>query len=209
MASTRGRQQLEQDQKLRANIERQYKEKLGEEAYYRDYDNLSMQIELEIQKNKWQDGVLPRKYILQLPWIYAHSFLFSLDSLGKFLDVLAKDEKLSKVVRTIRDDFYTALPPLKEIRNSATHREDRSRGLDRNSERLKLQPVNTPTIHMSNDSTALMLGTLNGNKLGYTINNGSFQEIEISQTTLIIAHKSLQKLIDSFKWEGPRRFTPQ
>jgi hypothetical protein len=97
---------------------------------------------------------------------------------------------------------------LKEIRHSALHLEDRSRGLYYN-QKLELKPFNTQTFHMSDDSTALMLGTLNGNRLVYTVSDGSSQYIEISLTTLNIAHKSLQKLIDSFDWEGWPTFTPQ
>lgn len=205
------RQQWEQDRALRAEIESRYREELGEEVFYKDYASLFRKIDIEMKRKKWQDGSLPRSHKHRLPFIHAHSFLYALDSFGKFLDVIANEEGLPKVVCSIRDGFYTALPSLRKIRNSALHIEDRSRGFGtieqtKKKERMKLQPISNRMLNAPKG--ALVLSNLNGNRLGYTIDDGSFQEIEISPITLNVASEALQKLIDSFAWDGLPQFRP-
>ncbi len=205
------RQQWEQDTALRAKIENRYREELGTEVFYKDYASLIMKIDIEIKREKWQEGFLPRSYEHRLPFIHAHSFLYALDSFGKFLDVIANEEGPPKVVCSIRDGFYSALPSLRKIRNSALHIEDRSRGFGtreqaKKKEKMKLKPINNRLINSAGG--ALVLSALNGNRLGYTIDDGSYQEIEISPITLNVASEALQKLINSFAWNGPPRFTP-
>jgi hypothetical protein len=200
-----------QNRDLHIEIENRYKEELGEEEFYKNYPNIIMKIDMEIKRKKWQEGDLPDSYKHQLPFIHAHSFLYALDTFGKFLDVIADEDGLPEAVRIIRDEFEKALPSLRKIRNSALHIEDRSRGFGtieqaRNKERMKLQPINNRMI--SAPGGALVLSNLNGNKLGYTIDDGSFQEIEISQSTLNLASGSLQNIINSFAWNGPPRITP-
>jgi hypothetical protein len=209
------RQQREQDQALWAKIENQYREELGVEAFNKEYASRIMKIEIEMKRKKWQDGSLPQSYKFRLPFIHAHSFLYALDSFGKFLDVIAdiiaNEDGLPKVVCSIRDGFYTALPSLRKIRNSAQHIENRIRGFGtsgqtKKNEKMKLKPINNRMINAPGG--ALVLSCLNGNRLGYTIDDGSYQEIEISPITLNVAHEALQKLVNSFAWDGPPRFRP-
>lgn len=205
------RQQQEQDRDLRFKIQSRYIEELGEEAFYKDYGRLSMIIDREMNREKWQGGSLPRSYKSRLPFIHAHSFLYALDSFGKFLDVIADENGIPDTVCSIREEFHTALPSLKRIRNSALHIEDRSRGFGsikqtNRKERMKLQPISNRMFNLPHGG--LVLSSLNGNRLGYTIDDGSFQEIEVSQTTLNITNGALQKLINSFDWFGEPKFEP-
>jgi len=205
------RQQWEQDRDLRFEIQSRYIEELGEEAFYKNYDRLIMIIDREMNRKKWQSGSLPRSYQFRLPFIYAHSFLYALDSFGKFLDVIAGEDGIPDTVCSIRDGFYTALPSLSKIRNSALHIEDRIRGFGtieqtKRKEKMKLQPINNRMFKVPHGG--LVLSSLNGNRLGYTIDDGSLQEIEVGKTTLDIASEVLQKLINSFDWCGEPESKP-
>jgi len=184
---------------------------LGVGAFYQNYDGLRLKIDIEMKRGKWQAGSLPRSYKHRLPFIHAHSFLYAIDGFGKFLEVIASEDGLPQAVCSIRDEFDRALPSLRKIRNSALHIEDRSRGFGtavqaRKKEKMKLQPIKNRMIDAPHG--ALMLSNLNGNKLGYTIDDGSYQEIEISPLTLNIAKEALQKLIDTFTWNSPSLHRP-
>jgi hypothetical protein len=205
------KKRFEQEGIGRARIEKRYREEMGDEAFYRDYGNLIMKIDREMKREKWKSGELPESYKHRLQFIHAHSFLYALDSFGKFLDIIADEENITEKVTSIRDEFNNSIPSLRKIRNSALHIEDRSRGFGtqeqaKKKERMKLQPINNRMIKAPKG--ALVLSNLNGNRLGYTIDDGSFQEIEVSIKTLNIAIVALQSVINCFNWQGPQQFKP-
>jgi len=54
----------------------------------------------------------------------------------------------------------------------------------------------------------LMLGNLNGNKYGSTMEDGSFGEVEVSAQSLDLARSAIQTCIDAFTWKPPMHHVP-
>jgi hypothetical protein len=84
----------------------------------------------EVQREEWRNGTLPTRYERALPFLYAKSFLTSLDSITKMLGTLAKFEAVPQGVEKARAQFKTHFPTLKDVRDTIQHGEDRSLGLD-------------------------------------------------------------------------------
>jgi hypothetical protein len=49
---------------------------------------------------------------------------------------------------------------------------------------------------------------LNGNHYGCTTADGEYGEVEVSATTLTIAHETAKAVINAFQWSGPQRHVP-
>jgi len=152
-------------------------------------------------------GNAPRSYLHRLPFIHAHTVLYALDAIDKMLGVLARTSGLPAGITAAQAALRTALPHLTAIRDSAHHLEDRSRGLDRRSAPLPLQPISNQMINAPAGGV-LALANLNGAKLGYTIADGRYAEIEISAVSVASAQASIQQAIDAFSWRGHSRTEP-
>ena len=147
-----------------------------------------------------ETGSAPWVYEHKLPFIHAHSFVFALDSFGKFLDAICEVERISEVVAALRDAFNGRLPMLRKIRNSAAHAEDRTRRYGKPEDKKAGKKMAVEGF--------LGLSNLNGYKLGYTIDDGSYQEIEVSQTNLQLMVDTLNRVLEALPWTGPARVAP-
>lgn len=164
--------------------------------------------DLEARRHEWASGQMPEGYKHRLPFIYSHIVIYALDAIGKIIDSLA-DEIGDRFpgLEAARDGYRTALPYLVSVRNSAHHIEDRGRRTDRRGRPLIPQPMNNGMIN-AQGGDALIISSLNGNRMGYTSDDGSFQELEISVTSVTLAQTAIQQVIDSLPWRGPARSTP-
>ncbi len=54
----------------------------------------------------------------------------------------------------------------------------------------------------------LILGSLNGNKYGSTMENGFYGEVEVSVQSLELARMAIQTCIDAFSWKPPKHHVP-
>lgn len=188
-----------QDAAIRHEIDEKLKEELGD-AYYQDYDNTRLESDRWVRRRKMELGIVPRAYVHKIPFIHAHSFVFAVDSLGKFLDELTKYEQVPAEIVTHQEKFNELLPSVRKIRNSAQHIEDRSRGFGswkdkRDGKKMKVNGF-------------LGLSNLEGNQLCYTIDDGSYQKIEISASTFKVIVEIMNNLLQSFKWKGPASIEP-
>lgn len=109
-------------------------------------------------------------------------------------------------VASASESFATALPSVVEIRNSAHHVEDRARSKGRNDKPLTLQPIDNNMIKSAGG--ALVLSALNNNRLGYTLGDGYYDEVEISESSVNAAREAVQAVLDALNWRGPQRFIP-
>jgi len=144
-------------------------------------------------KERLESDILPVKYVNKELHIHANTFLFSVSKFSSVLFTLNNDYELNEDIESAFKSFNSSIPDVYRIRNSAQHMNDRVRGLGRNNEKLK---------------TGIYLDNLSGNKLGYTVDDGSISHIEISLKTLKILENSLQTVINSFEWSGPLQFSP-
>ena len=81
-----------------------------------------------------------------------------------------------------RDAYVSALPGLKRFCDSIEHAEDRLRGRNKRGDPLVIAPLNTPVIYAPQG--ALMAGTLHGRLFGWTAEDGTFAEVEVSDATV-------------------------
>jgi hypothetical protein len=155
---------------------------------------------------------LPGQYQSKLSFLYAHEFLYALDTIDKIMATLENIDKMPNIPTLARDnitrarlDFNNKLPGVNPVRNSAHHVEDRVRGKKTREQDIVLQPVQTPEIAAVGG--ALVISNLSNNRLSYTGADGTLKEVEVSEVSLEIAQEAVQKIIDSFEWETTGRST--
>ena len=171
-------------------------------------DEIFYLAEVEFKREKWRGGQLPEQYERRLIFMHAKTFLYALDSIGKFFNVLCKSKNIPQDCCKAKDIFESAFPDLREVRNSTAHREDRSRGLGRKGQPLNPKPVSNRLIHAPGGG-ALIIDSLNDNRFGSTLANGNYGEIEVSIESLLTARNCIQTVINSFRWTGPKSHYPQ
>lgn len=162
---------------------------------------------LQARRQEWAAGYVPENYERRLTFIHAHVVLYALDTIGRILNSLARISGIPAGVVAARDGYRTAIPDLVSVRDSAHHPEHRARGLDRDGKPLTLQPINNGMINAPNGNV-LALNNLNGNRLGYTSNDGHYGEVEISAQTLTVAQTAIQQVLDALPWSGSRKTVP-
>lgn len=127
------------------------------------------------------------KYEGCLNGIYATSFVLSLDAISKLLEALKKYLNPPSTVLIFISEYEAIFGHLKHIRDSIAHIEDRSRGVDKYQRRI---PTNF-----------LILGAFVERRFGFTASDGKFYGIELSESTLLSAHRILQGIINAYTWE--------
>ncbi|WP_270831011.1 hypothetical protein [Aeromonas sp. QDB03] len=211
-ASESHRNLWEQDRQLRMRIEQDYRRGLASEYdFYSEHEHHRLETEKLYRQEKLKAGNIPKSYKHRFPFIHAHSFLSSADAFYKYLSVLYEETELEHVA-FIKQQLENELPTLSKIRNSAQHSEDRSRGYGKPADvrkkiKMDLKPIDNSFIKAEGGGV-LVLSNLNGNKLGYTIDDGSYQEFEISKNTLDLIAESFQKLVNGFQWTGSPELRP-
>lgn len=197
---------FERNRSIRSHIENEYRSNLPDaNDFYVNNSYHRIEIEKKVRKEQVESGVIPISYKIRIQFIHAHSFLSAADAFSKFLSVFSKNEEFPHV-KEINDQFQTAFPFLSKIRNSAQHIEDRSRGYGKPNDvkrdiKMDLKPIDNGFIKAENGGV-LALSCLSGNKFGYTIDDGTYKEFEVSEMTLEIFVNFFQRIINGFPWEG-------
>jgi hypothetical protein len=128
-------------------------------------------------------------YSYRLACIHAHTVLYALDRIQKALNKLAEVPGVPARLAEVRDAYQQALPSVVPVRNSAHHREDRVMGVGGGNRRL-------------DPSNLLITSKLGPTRLGYTLGDGSYGEIEISRESVGLAWAAVQYAIEAFSWQG-------
>lgn len=197
-------QQEDEASRLAAQLEERYLQELGEAVFYQNYWVIQQQIEAEVRGQMWRQGQLPQEYLNRLPFLYAHAFVYALDSFGRILAVIAAETPdappaTADLERRLQREF----PDVKGVRDSAHHIEDRGRGVDRHGKPLQLKPMDTHLVKAPGG--ALVLSCLTGDKLGYTAEDGKFAEVSINADRARVLAEIFQGVIAAFPWQGHRR----
>jgi hypothetical protein len=137
--------------------------------------------------NNFERVIKQHKYTRSLNYIYAKSFVYSLDSIFKILNVLSNQPNFPNPAKDLKSQYEVYFGKLKHIRDSAAHIEDRGRALDKNLKKIS--------------STIIILGAFNERRFEFTCSDGKCYGIEVSESTLLSAHKIIQSIIDSYNWE--------
>ncbi|MCK6056908.1 hypothetical protein [Micrococcus luteus] len=142
---------------------------------------------------------LPAGYESRIPTMHARSFVYALDEIEKALEILEKNANMPESIAGIKQEWSAAFPYLSEVRNSAHHMADRVRGKRRKKD-IDPAPVSVPGIETSGG--VMFLNVLRGRNYGITLGEGVYQEVSISPESLQVARDLVQRIIDSFPWEG-------
>lgn len=164
------------------------------------------EVDIEARREIWKTGIPPQEFTHSLIFIYAKSFLFSLDNIYKLVDVLSRYKNIPIEVSEARDKLKSNFPNLIGVRNSTHHIEDRIRGLERNEKKIKLKPIDNTLIKSAGG--ALVLNSLNNNRYGCTMADGHYGEVEVSSNTLSFVRDAIQKILTSFSWTGQSSIYP-
>lgn len=142
---------------------------------------------------------LPAGYESRIPTMHARSFVYALDEIEKALEILEKNANMPESLAGIKEEWSATFPHLSEVRNSAHHMEDRVRGKRRNKD-IDPAPVSVPGIETSGG--VMLLNVLRNRNYGITLGKGVYQEVSISKESLQVARDLVQRVVDSFSWEG-------
>lgn len=142
---------------------------------------------------------LPAGYESRIPTMHARSFVYALDEIEKALDILKKDANMPESLAGIKQEWSAAFPHLREVRNSAHHMADRVRGKRREKD-IDPAPVSVPGIETSGG--VMPLNVLRNRNYGITLGEGEYREVPISKDSLQVARDLVQRIVDSFSWEG-------
>lgn len=191
--------ELERDAAIHREVDDLLRLEVGE-LYYCDFERVRVECERRVLRRKAELGIVPRTYSHKIPFIHAHTFVYAVDSFGKFLDELCEYEVLPSALKEIRDDFNARLPMVRKIRNSALHIEDRSRRYASIGDKKKGKKMQVDGF--------LGLSNLEGNQLCYTIDDGSYQKVAVSPETLGVLVEVANNVLGVFPWKGPGHVSP-
>jgi len=143
--------------------------------------------------------------------MYAREFVFAVDYFSKELGKLSNDQQIGGAAIKQLANFEAAVPGVVEVRNSLHHVEDRVRGLGQGGKAIIPQPVNIPGFAVAPRGGLFFIGpSIQGSKVGCTVADGQYVEVDIAETTVGAAVAALQGLIDSFPWNAtmpaPQRY---
>ncbi|HEY1059493.1 MAG TPA: hypothetical protein VGE55_12255 [Limnobacter sp.] len=202
------REMWERDSQRRSEIQRVVEQELGSKMSREIWEEISFETDVRFKREKWANGVIPREFERNLPFIYARAFLYALDAFDKFLGVLAKEPGVPPNIAKLHEQIAKYFPDLRGVRNTSQHLEDRSRGLGagRNPQPLELKPVSNKLIDAPGG--ALVLNCLNGSKYGSTMADGHYGEVEVSPESMQRLQSVLYDILQSFKWRGPKHNAP-
>src|SRR3990172_10283688 len=82
-------QKPDQESELRQKLMAGYEQELGHERFYQNYLAVCQRVDRDLRRKKWESGDIPQNYKHSFIFIYAKSFLYSLDGIGKILIVLS------------------------------------------------------------------------------------------------------------------------
>jgi hypothetical protein len=158
----------------------------------------------DIDRTRYDASQLRLEYARRLPFLYAKLFLYALDAILKGLVKLQYVPNVPTGVATALDKYRDALPLLKDVRNSAQHPEQRVRAKKRHEKDLRLQPVDIPGISAPHGGLVVVDGLI-GNRIGGTLEDGSYGAIEVSAASLAEAVGVEQSVFDAFEWTDPHK----
>ena len=161
----------------------------------------------EVRREAWREGEWPDSYQHAVPFLYAKSFLYAVDSVAQALALLTKEPWANDTIQTVAAEWETAFPTIRKVRNTSQHQEERILRRGPGGKAITTQAIDNPMIKAPEGSVTI-LNHLNGNHFGCTMVDGHFGEVEVSGETLIATGSLVQGTIDAFAWNGPGRYAP-
>ena len=155
---------------------------------------------------------IPREFHERMPYIYAKTFIYSLDTYKWHLNHVLGLNQQNKGIQKAFEDFKNAFPDLKFVRDSAHHLEQRVQGKS-NKGKIDVKPF--PNGEFGNhsgsmnhvrgiigDSHMLVTESLSGNVFGLTDQEGGYSKVAISNESMLELQKITQLVYDSLDWQS-------
>ena len=196
----------ERESRIQATLERELPANLSPEDRFAASVRVRDEARIQARREGWANGEVPRSYVNRVPFVHAKSCLYALDTLHKALKLLSQKASAPSGVRSSLQAFEAAFPSLRDVRNSAHHVEDRIQG-KHYDKTISLQPIVNPAISALAGGV-LVVDLLSGNRYGGTLADGSFGEVEVSQTSVATATRVAQDVLNSYRWRGPAEQLP-
>ncbi|WP_313626434.1 hypothetical protein [Kosakonia sp.] len=173
------------------------------------FDKVRVEVDARLKRDKWSQGEIPLSHQQRLIFLHAKSFLGALDTIDKFLKVISEENGAPQNIKRLHIQISNEFPHLRGVRNSAQHLEDRARGLGAGKvpKPINLQPINNN--HVVAPQGVLMLSNILGTKLGYTMADGNYGEVDISAESMLKVTKIIQDVFNSFIWKGSPQHLPR
>ncbi|EPB2247024.1 hypothetical protein ACRC59_000346 [Citrobacter youngae] len=178
---------------IQASIEHEF-----DLSVFVNHDKLSRKVESIFNQEKLNEGTLPSFLQNSLPFIYAKSFLYSLDTIEKLINTLSNQISDSAELSAIKGLMSENFPDLLHVRDSSHHIEDRVLGKHRKKV-IELQPIDSDGI--KTDGGVLVLSHLSGSSFSCTMFDGHLGKVDVTRETLNIVRDIIQRIINSFKWK--------
>lgn len=176
---------------------------------YHDQLRMMNDIEMTMKHEDWARGIPPREMAHNKIFIFAKSFLYSLDTMHEILKVISFYPEVPDEIKEVLRSFDASFPALREVRNSAHHMEDRVRGIKgvgKNKAPIVFQPVDGGGMKLNNG--AIILNNLHHTKYGCTMSNGHYGEVDVSIESLGLVRDLIQRVLDVFDWKGREAYYP-
>lgn len=168
-------------------------------SMYQNVKNFSKKIPIEDLAIRKPVDNIPLHQFQRLPFIYAHSFLDAVVKIANTIYVMTKEDKtpyipkeIRQKLKTLKMEFDNEFPHVKNIRHYWQHIEDRMRGKGQNEKKL--------------GTKLLILSSLFGDDLFYTISDGTTHSIAITENTFRRVEYYVQKTFNSFEWIKGKRY---
>ncbi|HGH4595063.1 TPA: hypothetical protein ACJIWN_000822 [Enterobacter cloacae] len=191
------------DFKKRKDLGEEIRHELGSDFF----EDITFEVDVRLKREKWRNGVMPASHRHRLLFIFAKSFLYSLDAICRFIKVISEQSGAPEKTKELNERISECFPHLRAVRNSAQHLDERACLKGAFGKRLDPKGVSNESYNVPPGT--LMLDNLNGSKFGTTMADGHYGEIDVTQETLEIIRDIVQEVIYSFQWEGAKEFLPR
>jgi hypothetical protein len=190
-------------EEIRKNIEKQY----NQDEVFTKFNEIHSKTQKELKIEKWKNGEIPKDFNNKIIFIYAKTFLFSLDNFEKQFDKLLAEEGVPHNAKILYKKFKDSFPKLRDLRNSAHHFEDRIRGMA-HSKKIDLKPIDNSAIYAPNGGI-LVLNSLNNDNYGGVLADGTLGEVEVSVSSVSKLQEILQEFLYLLPWTGDCEHLPR
>ncbi|MFK3768130.1 hypothetical protein [Pseudomonas putida] len=191
----------------RREIREAVEQERGRHTSREDWEQVSLEVEIQFNREQWASGQLPMVFEHSIPHLYARSFIFALDGFDRHLEALAKTDGVPAELVKIHERVGLEFPHLRNVRNTAHHTEKRGLSLDRKWKPIKLKPVDNGFAKVQGGTT--ILDGLHGSRYGATMENGRYGSVDVSAASMEKLRAILLDVLHSFPWKGPKEHAPK
>jgi hypothetical protein len=178
---------------------------IGDLDFSRD-DEIRTEVHRRRLNEAFTAGRIPNIYIHRMPFVHAMSFLVTAHTIRVALTQCAKFNYITVQADAAGSAIDAALPKLKGVRDSTAHVDERVQGMAR-KKKIQLQPIQNNFIN-SPQGGVLVIGSLNGDNFGNTMDDGNYGEVAVTRDTFNLFVKVIQEFVDKLPWRGWRRVVP-